>query len=799
MSGFRRPSLSVRRPALLSAAALSLLSVAPVLRAQQEGAARPATAPSDVEVTVTATRTERTQLDTPGSVSVQRAVDFERNNVTELSDLVRNETDVAVPRAFGGTGPVSRTRPGALNFNIRGIDGNRILFQVDGIRQPDQFTFGNTTTIGRDYLDLANYKRLEIVKGAASALYGSDAIGGVVSFVTLDPSDILGVVSNRPFAFRLRAGYDGFDDSHYETLTAAWRIGRLELLAQYTRRDGNEVDSKGEALLNTRGDRGENPLVFHTDSVLAKAVYRWNESNVTKLTGEYLTRQTDFNLINARRTTSVVTAGIPTFTDINNVPASDHVESFRISLDHSYVKQPAGGLSKDSKGKAVPAASAGWEDAWLAAADFKVYYQGARDGESAREDRVSRRAGRADQAIVQFRTFRYEQNLVGGNVQLQTRLTLGPTYHHFTYGVDVQASEISRDRDGTQINYTLGTTTNFLNPDTFPVKDIPDTDILRVGGYFQDEISFGRDKIFTIIPAVRVDYYRAESTVDPIYLRTSGGQFPIDYEKTSVTPKVAALFKITPRLTLSGQYSRGFRNPTPEDLNGTVTNLQFFYRTIANPGLKSETSDNFDLTLRGDLPGLKFLVSGYYNRYRNFINTFANAGIDANGLTLFQSQNIGKAEIYGVEAKAETPLGYWAPSLEGFAVGASLGYSHGEDETSNRPLNSIQPLKTNLQLRYDAPNGRWGVAFNAAFISRQNRVDFVSSPGQFIPDSAQVLDITAYANVTKNVRVNVGVYNLANEKFWYYQDVIGLPGNRIDIGRFAQPGTHVKANVSLTF
>ena len=339
------------------------------------------------------------------------------------------------------------------------------------------------------------------------------------------------------------------------------------------------------------------------------------------------------------------------------------------------------------------------------------------------------------------------------------------------------------------------------------MKDIPGTDILRVGGYFQDEISFGRDKTLTIIPAVRVDYYRADSTVDPIYLRTSGGQLPIDYEKTSVTPKVAVLYKLTPRLTLSGQYSRGFRNPTPEDLNGTVTNTAFGYQTIANPGLKSETSDNFDLTLRGDLPGLKFLVSGYYNRYRNFINTFAtvttlpiNLPPLAPGVTtLFQSQNIGKAEIYGVEAKAETPLGYWAPPLEGFTLGASVGYSHGEDDSSNRPLNSIQPLKTNLQLRYDAPNGRWGAAFNAAFIARQNRVDLVSSPGQFIPDSAQVLDITAYANVTKNVRVNVGVYNLANQKFWYYQDVVGLPSSRIDIGRFAQPGTHVKANVSITF
>src|SRR5207237_931949 len=189
---------------------LFLLDFLAAARAQE-------TEPADIEVIVSATRTERKAAEAPGSVSVITRSEMDRQNVQQLTDIVRYEPDVSVPFAAGGTGPVSRSRSGAQSFNIRGIEGNRVLLTIDGIRQPDQFMFGGTTTVGRDYLDVNAYKRVEILKGSASGLYGSDAIGGVVTFVTLDPSDLLSIVSDRPFAFKLRPSYDGADDSFSET------------------------------------------------------------------------------------------------------------------------------------------------------------------------------------------------------------------------------------------------------------------------------------------------------------------------------------------------------------------------------------------------------------------------------------------------------------------------------------------------------------------------------------------------------------------------------------------------------
>ena len=81
-------------------------------------------------------------------------------------------------------------RGGFTNYVIRGIGGNRVVIMSDGVRVPDfpgsNAGAGNYT---RDFVDLEIVKQVEIVRGPASALYGSDALGGVVAYTTKDPTD----------------------------------------------------------------------------------------------------------------------------------------------------------------------------------------------------------------------------------------------------------------------------------------------------------------------------------------------------------------------------------------------------------------------------------------------------------------------------------------------------------------------------------------------------------------------------------------------------------------------------------
>ncbi|MEB3338309.1 MAG: TonB-dependent receptor plug domain-containing protein, partial [Leptolyngbyaceae bacterium] len=136
----------------------------------------------ELEITVIGTRTPRLTRLTPGSISVTTAQDIDELLVQDLRDLFRYQPNISVG---------NNRRYGLQDINIRGLGGNRVLILNDGIRLPTQFQFGPTTSIGRDYVDLETLQQVEVIRGPASALYGSDALGGVVTFRTVDPSDFL--------------------------------------------------------------------------------------------------------------------------------------------------------------------------------------------------------------------------------------------------------------------------------------------------------------------------------------------------------------------------------------------------------------------------------------------------------------------------------------------------------------------------------------------------------------------------------------------------------------------------------
>ncbi len=134
------------------------------------------------EVTVTADHVPSSLRDTPGNVSIVTEEDIEDQLFEDVADLVRYEPGVYVEG--------DNTRLGLNGFNIRGIGGNRVLTQVDGVPGAEQFDFG-PFNVHQQAIDIDTLKSAEIVRSAGSALYGSDAVGGVISLITKNPSDYL--------------------------------------------------------------------------------------------------------------------------------------------------------------------------------------------------------------------------------------------------------------------------------------------------------------------------------------------------------------------------------------------------------------------------------------------------------------------------------------------------------------------------------------------------------------------------------------------------------------------------------
>ena len=127
------------------------------------------------QVTVTATRTEKDVFDTPAAVSVIDSATLQRRLPNTPVDAFRDLPGLDVT----GVG-TNQTRP-----TIRGLSGQRILLLEDGLRLNNsrrQQDFGELPAIA----GISGIDRVDVVRGPASVLYGTDAIGGVVNIITAD-------------------------------------------------------------------------------------------------------------------------------------------------------------------------------------------------------------------------------------------------------------------------------------------------------------------------------------------------------------------------------------------------------------------------------------------------------------------------------------------------------------------------------------------------------------------------------------------------------------------------------------
>jgi hemoglobin/transferrin/lactoferrin receptor protein len=700
----------------------------------------------EIEITVTGTRTPRNVDESPATITIIDAEDINRNLVQSLDDLIRYEPGISTsgdPRRYG-----------FQNFNIRGIDGNRILIQVDGVRLPDSFNFGSTQ-LGRDYVDPETFKRVEIIRGSASTLYGSDAIGGVVTFLSKDPADFLAETGDDAY-LSAKLAYDSANQSFAETATFAGRYGNLEGLLIYTRRDTQETQINSET-------RSPNPQTLGSNNWLGKLVYNFNPFNTLKLTTEFLYSEADTDVISSR--------GIAFGARTDRLFATDTTKRNRYSLSYEF-NNPDTSL-------------------FFQVLRAQFYYQNA---ESLEQSNEWRRVGAplintpANQR--RFRNSVYQQNTLGGDIQLESNFSTGALTHRLVYGTEVSNTRVSRLRDGFQENLITGVRTLSVGPDTFPVKDIADTDNFRFGIYLQDEITWGN---LTLIPGIRYDSYRLTPDPDAIFEKGSRNFPTSEFSDAAISPRLGLVLNINNELTAFAQYSRGFRAPTAVDINPSFSNPGL-YAVIPNPNLQAESSDNFELGLRGSFPSGNFSLSGFYNTYQNFIDTFGRI-IPTPGLAVgtFQTVNRGTVRIYGLEGKGELRLS------SGLSLIASASYAIGDDLESDEPLGSIDPFKAVIGLRYRSPAERWGAELISTYAGVARVPRTTDLPNPFVPDSYFTVDLIGYYNLGSDVTLNVGVFNLFNEQYWRRGDVRGLSATNPNLDLFVQPGITVSAAVTVRF
>lgn len=126
---------------------------------------------------VTATRTQMTVKETPATVEIVDSKKLEQTQAKTLHDALKGALGVNVFNDFQGRS----------NVSIRGSESRHVLIMVDGKRLGGEAAYNSANAWDVDRIRMEDVERVEIIRGPAGALYGSDAMGGVINVITKTP------------------------------------------------------------------------------------------------------------------------------------------------------------------------------------------------------------------------------------------------------------------------------------------------------------------------------------------------------------------------------------------------------------------------------------------------------------------------------------------------------------------------------------------------------------------------------------------------------------------------------------
>lgn len=177
------------------------------------------------DIVVTGSRTEQRLSDAPVATEVIRREDVETSGAEDVADLLASHTGIDLNQSFRGT-----------SVRLQGLDAKHVLILVDGERLTGRI---------EGVIDLRRFlvediDHIEIVKGASSALYGSDAVGGVINIITKK--------AEAPLEAQLHASYGSFNATDLSGMfalsNAAWNT---RTSGGWHRVDAYDLDAADEA------------------------------------------------------------------------------------------------------------------------------------------------------------------------------------------------------------------------------------------------------------------------------------------------------------------------------------------------------------------------------------------------------------------------------------------------------------------------------------------------------------------------------------------------------------------------
>ncbi|GAB2180824.1 TonB-dependent hemoglobin/transferrin/lactoferrin family receptor [Denitratisoma sp. agr-D3] len=715
------------------------------------------------KVSVSATRIEQDVDTISATVTTVTAAEIDQRMPLDETDLFANEPDLAVAR--------NPNRFGSASVNIRGLEGNRVVNLVDGVRLPDYYGGGGPSNItvsdaGGPHFDFL--KRVEVLRGTASSLYGSDALGGVVSYVTKDPEDFL--VGGKTRAFQYKGSVHSADSSFSNTFSAAMGNDGLKFLLMVNRTDGKELKNKGTVGGTSTARTEPNPQDRQSEAALAKLV-------LSPAPGHRLAFVVDYR---ENKTNTEVNRLITSLPKMTWMEGDDEATRTRYGIDYEW--KPG--------------------NAWLDRLKAQVFRQDAEtktksDSLRANTSSACSTSSGSGYNCAMRQIFQMEQDRTGFNLQLDKSLDLGSVNHLLVAGTDWNRTEVNDYRDYTiaQTNIATGTTTilKTLAGTTYPSRGFAPGHTDTLGVFFQDNITFDQER-FTLTPGLRYDRVELKHKSDAIF-DSQTVKPAVDMTNSRVSPKLAGLWQVAPAFGIYGQYVEGFRAPNYEEVNGYFQNGTM-YASIPNANLKPETSTSIEGGARWKQGPLQLSFSRYDNRYKNFIEnkalTCPSDPSCASGVTsTYQSVNLARVHILGWEARGSWDFG------DGYSLNGAYAFTRGDNEQTGKALNTVDPERLSLALNW-LKNSHGGEArLRAAAAKEKDRID-----GSLYPTGGYgVLDLSGWWKLSKDIKVTAALNNVFDREYILWSDVRfgSLAATTPGMAFYTQPGRNLSLGLQVDF
>jgi len=669
---------------------------------------------------VSATRSRRRDLDVAEKVSVIAGREIAERVEQNPVNLMRWEAGV---RVDNGPSPYQE------NVSIRSLGGERVLLVTDGQR----WATSPGVHGGLFNVDMSDVKRVEVLRGAASALYGSRAIGGVVNVISLDPVDRLGPeawlgggvtlgYSSVNRAFRELGRIYGAD----RTRSFQWQLSASRLDAgRYTDSSGDVVSAGNDAT-----------------SVAGKAILIRNDHRLD-LSGGYF------------RSNPVLNdgeAGLQTPSDVKKFlrdVTKKETENYRATLAYSY--RP---------------------DRRLKQLDVTAHLSGGSTNDINDDDFI--RYGQPYLFWLQ-ESCRYSTMVFGLEPRATIRLSRGKFANEVTFGVMGELERTANAKDETETSYTSPDNRTQVGQTTTSSALFPRVAFWSMAAYVQDEVSL-YDRL-SLVLGLRYDHFFFVPDEKTPGYTSKGFSASFDTKSAgSLSPKLTATYRLLPSWSVSAIAAHGFRMTGPE-----TRYYNFFHAggggfyIQGDPDLAPESSWNFELGTKASVWKVWLSASGFWVEANDFVPDVPMGGYqNAQGDFIRPFKNIGRMRLYGAELELEARglLKHLDVKLSFTAMGGRAYDVPIIDQTSGKQIGAedqsppVVPAFGTLSVAWRMQHGRlgWHAAADLRLQDKQlgTVFDYKTNADVLPPPGFVLVGIGGGVSWTQRYRLSAGITNLLN-------------------------------------